>query len=85
MGSTEKTIRKVLSGSSDANIAFGDLCKVLDSLGFRSRVKGSHHIFAKDGLPEILNLQPRDSKAKPYQVRQVRNLLLKYKLVDSDG
>ena len=84
MGSLEKAIRKILSGSSDATIGFSDLCKVLDSLGFQGRIKGSHHIYWKDDVDEILNLQPRGSKAKPYQVRQVRNLLLKYKLVDSN-
>ena len=49
-------------------------------LGFQERVKGGHHIFWKEGVVEILNLQPKGSKAKPYQVKQVRAILLKYKL-----
>ena len=44
------------------------------------RIRGSHHIFTKDDVEEILNLQPKGSKAKPYQVKQVRNMILKYKL-----
>jgi predicted RNA binding protein YcfA (HicA-like mRNA interferase family) len=52
--------------------------------GFDERVKGSHHIFTKDGVEEIINIQPIGSKAKAYQVKQVRNLILKYKLGASD-
>lgn len=44
------------------------------------RIKGSHHIFWKAGVDEILNLQPVGSKAKPYQVKQVRNVIIKYRL-----
>ncbi len=53
------------------------------SLGFEERVRGSHHIFSKDGLEEILNLQPKQGKAKAYQVKQVRVIILQYKLVFS--
>ena len=50
-------------------------------IGFAQRIKGSHHIFSKEGIEEIINLQPvLGGKAKPYQVKQVRNLILKYKL-----
>lgn len=74
-------LKKVLSGLSDKNIRFDDLKKLIMSFGFDCRVKGDHHIFAKEGIVEIINLQPlKDGKAKPYQVKQVRNLILKYKL-----
>jgi len=53
---------------------------MLEWLNFKSRIKGSHHIFYKEGVEEIINLQPDGNKAKPYQVKQVRNLILKYKL-----
>lgn len=54
---------------------------MLVALGFNERVRGSHHIFARDGVTEILNLQPRDGgKAKPYQVRQVRDMIVRYRL-----
>jgi predicted RNA binding protein YcfA (HicA-like mRNA interferase family) len=73
---------RVLQGTSDANIRFNELRDLLSSLGFAERVRGSHHIFTRDGIAEILNLQPRGSLAKPYQVRQVRRLLVQYKLAD---
>jgi len=53
---------------------------LLRHLGFDERIRGSHHIFTKEGIGEILNLQPKDGKAKPYQVKQVRGVILRYKL-----
>ena len=67
-----------MRGTSDANLAFDDLCYVLRHLGFTERVKGDHHIFSHPEIEEIVNVQPRDGKAKPYQVKQVRNIILKY-------
>lgn len=80
MANLEKILEKILRGTSDANIAFTDLCSILTQLGFSERVRGSHHIFFKEDVVEIINIQPDGSKAKPYQVKQVRNLILKYKL-----
>ena len=80
MRKLEKILLKNLSGSSDRNISFSDLCNVLKYLGFEERIKGSHHIFFREDIEEILNIQPKGSKAKPYQVRQVRNIIVKYKL-----
>ena len=76
----DKTLEKVLRGVSDANVDFDDLRQLLDGLGFQERIRGSHHIYTKDGVIEIINLQPKGSKAKPYKVKQVRTLILKYKL-----
>ena len=73
-------LNRILRGTSDANIPFAGICKLLCKLGFEERIRGSHHIFTKDGVEEILNLQPKGAKAKPYQVKQVRNVILKYKL-----
>jgi len=78
--SPEKIIQKILAGNADANIKFSDLCKVLQHYGFHQRIKGSHHIFYKEDIEEIVNIQPKDDKAKPYQVKQVRQLITKYKL-----
>lgn len=80
MVSRKKILDKVLRGTSDANIPFRGLCSLLRSLGFDERTKGSHHIFTRSGIAEILNLQPKGTKAKAYQVRQVRNVILKYRL-----
>lgn len=84
MSKIGKTLEKILIGVSDANIDFNDLCKLLDSLGFSERIKGSHHIFTQARVEEIINIQPKQNKAKPYQVRQVRNIILKYRLGVSD-
>lgn len=80
MARHERVLNVVLRGTSDTNIAFADLCSLLRHLGFEERIRGDHHIFTRDGVDEILNLQPKGAKAKPYQVKQVRNIILKYKL-----
>ncbi|GDY22420.1 toxin HicA [Verrucomicrobiota bacterium] len=82
MSKHDKLLDKLLRGTSDANLPFEGLCQVLRRLGFALRVKGSHHIFSRDGVEEILNLQPRGSNAKPYQAKQVRDVILKYKLAE---
>jgi hypothetical protein len=80
MGKRAKLITKILKGKSDANIPFTELCRLLCDLGFEERIRGSHHIFAMPGIEEILNLQSKGGKAKIYQVKQVRNMFLKYGL-----
>ena len=80
MPETDKTLIQVLRGQSDANMRFADLRGLLQRLGFVERIRGSHHIFWKEGVEEILNLQPKGGKAKPYQVKQVRHVILKYRL-----
>ncbi len=80
MTKIDKILEKVLRGASDANMDFQDVCQLLNKLEFQERIRGSHHIFSKDGVTEIVNLQAKGSKAKPYQVKQVRNLILKYKM-----
>jgi predicted RNA binding protein YcfA (HicA-like mRNA interferase family) len=76
-----KLLQRVLSGEADANISFAQLCQVLRRLGFQERIRGSHHIFTREGTEEILNLQPRENKkAKAYQVEQVRNVIVRYGL-----
>ena len=80
MGKYEDLFLQILGGRADANIPFDDLCNLLLRCGFEMRTGGSHHIFRKDGVQEKVNLQKDGNKAKPYQVRQVRLLILKYRL-----
>ena len=80
MTADEKLLATILRGTSDANISFSGISRLLRQLGFGERTKGDHHVFTRDGVEEILNVQPRGSKAKPYQVKQVRNLIFKYRL-----
>ncbi|MSV27274.1 MAG: type II toxin-antitoxin system HicA family toxin [Bryobacterales bacterium] len=69
MVSAAKTLRRLLSGVSDASIRFDDLCPLLESLGFEKRVKGSHHLFRKAGVEEKINLRRDGHNAKPYQAK----------------
>ena len=84
MSKFEKLMQKLLSGFSDLNMDFDELKCILSKLEFDERVKGSHHIYCKDGIEEIINLQPINGKAKPYQVKQVRELIIKHKLISND-
>ncbi|HLP87386.1 MAG TPA: type II toxin-antitoxin system HicA family toxin [Nostocaceae cyanobacterium] len=84
MSQKDKILAKILSGTSDASILFEQLCQLLIWLGFDQRILSSHYIFTKEGVEEILNLQPKQGKAKPYQVKQVREVILKYQLGDKD-
>ena len=80
MGKYHLLLLTILRGTSDANIAFDDLCHLLTRMGFDQRVRGSHHLFRKTGIEEMINLQRDGNKAEPYQVRQVRTVLLRHKL-----
>jgi hypothetical protein len=84
MASPEKTRWRVLQGTSDASISFADLRSMLLHLGFQERIRGSHPIFSRQGVEEILNLQPKGAQAKPYQVKQVRKVLLRYRMGGTD-
>lgn len=80
MTQRKKSLQAVLSGTSDSNINFKDLESLLLALGFQVRIRGDHFIFTRDKMDEIINLQPIAAKAKAYQVKQVRGIILKYKL-----
>lgn len=84
MSKITKTLSQVIRGNADANIRFVDLCFLLRHLGFTERIRGDHHIFTRAGVAEILNLQPRSGKAKPYQVKQVRGVLTENRLAIQD-
>ena len=77
-------MQRILTGTSDNNIKFEELRQLLKKLGFDERIRGDHYIFTKGNVEEIINIQPKGSKAKGYQVKQVRNLIVKYALGDSD-
>lgn len=84
MSKYNKLLIQILRGTADANVHFEDLCRLLEKIGFEQRTRASHHTFRKDGVVEKINLQRDGSKAKVYQVRQVRAVLLKYKLGGDD-
>jgi predicted RNA binding protein YcfA (HicA-like mRNA interferase family) len=80
----DKTLDRVLGGTADANVRFEDLCRLLEALGFEVRVRGSHHMFRRAGIDELVNLQRDGRDAKPYQVRQVRAVILKHGLASGE-
>ncbi len=79
----EKTLAQVLGGTADANVGFEDLRNLLINLGFAERSRGSHHIFRRAGIEEMINLQREGAHAKSYQVKQVRAVILKYRLAEN--
>ena len=80
MSQYEKLLLSILSGTRDKSLLFADLQTVLDRLGFQCRIRGDHFIYTRDDVEEIINIQPVGNKAKPYQVKQVRNIILRYQL-----
>lgn len=80
MGQYEKLLLGILNGHNDNNIKFADLQKVLEVNDFQVRIRGDHFIYTRNGIEEIINIQPQGNKAKGYQVKQVRGLLVKYRL-----
>ena len=73
---------RLLEKQADNNIDFVDLCRYVKLIGFIEHPEsgGSHRVFGKEGVTEIINLQPEGDVAKAYQVRQVRALIIKYGL-----
>lgn len=84
MNRHERLLQTILRGKSDANIRFSDFRALMDYLGFEERIRGSHYIYRRQGIPEKVNLQRDDGNAKPYQVRQFRRVALKYRLGGDD-
>lgn len=66
MSQYQKLLYKILDGRHDKNISFSDLCFILEKLGFACRVRGDHFIFVRESIREIINIQPKNDKAKPY-------------------
>lgn len=85
MGKYEKLLLEILRGKSDANIEFDELRQMLRRLGFEERIRSSHHAFRRDGVEEKINLQRDKGKARVYQVRQVRAVIVIYGLGEGEG
>lgn len=81
----EKILKEVLSGKSDHSIRFDDLRYLLEYLGFDlRRISGSHHIYSFEDVVELIDIQPDKndhSKAKSYQVKQVRRFIYNHQEV----
>lgn len=79
-----KLLQRILSGVSDSNIEFDDLRNLLLRLKFNERIRGSHHIYTMINVDDIINIQPHGAKAKRYQVKQIREIILKYRMGETD-
>jgi len=63
------------------NVDFDDLIRLLQALDFKEvGGRGSHRVFVRSGVAEILTLQEVHGQAKPYQVRQIAALIHQYNL-----
>jgi len=80
MGQYGKLVQRILSGRQDKSILFSEAVSLMQRLGFSMRIKGSHHIFSQENIEEIINLQPDGSKTKAYQIKQIREIMVKYQL-----
>nr|WP_205678884.1 hypothetical protein [Aquisphaera insulae] len=80
MSKVSKTLERVLRGTGDAGIRFDDTCSLRLHLGFTERIRGDHHMFTRDGVAEILNLQPHGAQAKAHQIKQVRGVIVSHGL-----
>ena len=81
----DKLLAQLLGGRADANVGFEAMCGLLRRLGFEERTRGSHHVFRRSGVEELINLQRDSDKAKVYQVRQVLAVLVRYGLTTIEG
>jgi len=79
MGRHAKLLERIPRGTSDADVPFASLRGLTQRLGFKLRINGSHHIFLSGRHCRVLNFQPKGAKAKPCQVKQTREIILKYK------
>ena len=85
MNEHDKLLDRMMQGTSDGRFWFHGMCSLLRKLGFQEHIRRNRHIFTKDNIEEILNLQPRAGlRAKPYQVKQVRQIIRKYSLGDRE-
>ncbi len=80
MGRRRKLYDRIVGGGSDTNVPFAQMRGLLRHLGFSEDTEGDHFIFRKEGIPFLINLQPDGAKCKPYQVKQVRRVLIDYGL-----
>jgi len=77
---SSKLFRQILSNQQ--NVRFNDLEKLVKAFGFTHvRTSGSHRIYARQGIPELVNLQEVGGQAKPYQIKQFLKLVEKYSIV----
>jgi predicted RNA binding protein YcfA (HicA-like mRNA interferase family) len=77
----KKIYNSVISGKSDNNINYADFQSLIVALGFTyQRNNGSHTMYYHSDIREFMNIQKQGSKAKGYQVKQLRDIILTHGL-----
>ena len=67
------------------NVRFESICRAAEGFVLRFRGgKGSHKIYVREGVREMLNLQNVGGKAKPYQVKQFLKVIETYNLLEEE-
>jgi predicted RNA binding protein YcfA (HicA-like mRNA interferase family) len=70
-----------LASGAVRNVGFDDFTGLVRAFGFvLVRKSGSHNIFARTDVQQLVNLQDVNGQAKPYQIRQFLRLVEKYNL-----
>jgi hypothetical protein len=74
MSKIEKLIQKILNGQS---ISYDEAKKLLIRLGFDLNVRGSHHVFRRNGYSKNISLKHR-SELLAYQLEDLKEVLKDY-------
>ncbi|HEY3760430.1 MAG TPA: type II toxin-antitoxin system HicA family toxin [Verrucomicrobiae bacterium] len=75
----QKLLEKAIN--SPQNLRFTEAIKLAGAFGFKlDRIRGSHHILKRSGIPELLNFQNVGGKLKPYQIKQMLEIVESYDL-----
>jgi predicted RNA binding protein YcfA (HicA-like mRNA interferase family) len=75
----QKMLEKIYNNNK--NVRFGDFTLIVEAFGFNQvRVSGSHHMYWRDGVNEMVNIQNVRGEVKPYQIKQFLSLIEMYNL-----
>ena len=68
-----------------SDVRFERFCAVIEHFGFLCRgQKGSHKVYVRAGIVENLSVQEVHGKAKPYQIKQLIDLVDRYSLAGEE-
>ncbi len=77
MSKRDKLIASLRNNPKD--VRFADACKIAEMVGFACEGgQGSHRAYQRAGEPVGLNFQDRNGRIKPYQARQLLEMVDKY-------
>jgi hypothetical protein len=69
----------------DQKTRYNEFKMLLENFGFRlASMNRLHNIFSHPKVPELINVQNINGEIRPFQVKQVINLMYKYQLRAKD-